>query len=63
MEWLKFIIENESKDIELKLVLRVPDKEIEIDLPGGNDRKISAIAHAGGKELLLELLEIIERIR
>lgn len=62
MEWLKILMATPSKDIELKLVLRVPGKDIEIDLPGGNDRKISAIAHAGGKDLLLELLQIIEDI-
>lgn len=59
MTWLKTMMSTPSKDIELKLVLRVPGKDIEIDLPGGNDRKLSAIAHAGGKDLLLELLEII----
>lgn len=63
MEWLKTMMATASKDIELKLVLRVPGKDIEIDLPGGNDRKLSAIAHAGGKDLLLELLEIIEDIK
>lgn len=63
MEWLKTMMATPSKDIQLKLVLRVPGKDIEIDLPGGNDRKLSAIAHAGGKELLLELLEIIEGIK
>lgn len=63
MEWLKIMMATASKDIQLKLVLRVPGKDIEIDLPGGNDRKLSAIAHAGGKELLLELLEIIEEIK
>lgn len=63
MEWLKTMMATPSKDIELKLVLRVPGKDIEIDLPGGNDRKLSAIAHAGGKELLLELLEIIQDIK
>lgn len=63
MEWLKTMMATSSKDIELKLVLRVPGKDIEIDLPGGSDRKLSAIAHAGGAELLRELLEIIQDIK
>lgn len=63
MEWLQTLMQTPSKDIELKLVLRVPGKDIEIDLPGGNDRKLSAVAHAGGKDLLLELLEIIQDIK
>lgn len=63
MDWLKTMMETASKDIELKLVLRVPGKDIEIDLPGGSDRKLSAVAHAGGKELLLELLSIIQDIK
>lgn len=63
MEWLKTMMATSSKDIELKLVLRVPGKDIEIDLPGGSDRKLSAIAHAGGVELLRELLEIIQDIK
>lgn len=63
MEWLKTMIATPSKDIELKLVLRVPGQDIEIDLPGGSDRKLSAIAHAGGVDLLRELLEIIGEIK
>lgn len=63
MDWLKTMMATASKNIELKLVLRVPGKDIEIDLPGGSDRKLSAVAHAGGKELLLELLEIIQDIK
>lgn len=62
MTWLKPMMDTASKDIKLKLVLRIPDKDIEIDLPS-TDRKLSAVAHAGGKELLLELLEIIRGIK
>ncbi len=60
-EWLKLLTEQSSKNIELKLVLRVPDKQVEIDLPS-TDTKFSAIAHAGGKEMLLELFDIIQEI-
>ena len=59
-EWLQTLAEQSSKNIELKLVLRIPDKEFEIDLPGGSDTKFSAIAHAGGKEMLMELYQIIQ---
>jgi len=59
-EWLQLIAEQSSKNIELKLVLRIPGKQVEIDLPGGSDTKFSAIAHAGGKELLMELYQIIQ---
>jgi len=59
-EWLQLIAEQSSKNIELKLVLRIPGKQFEIDLPGGSDTKFSAIAHAGGKELLMELYQIIQ---
>lgn len=61
-EWLQIIAEQSSKNIELKLVLRIPGKQVEIDLPGGSDTKFSAIAHAGGKELLLELFDIIQEL-
>jgi hypothetical protein len=59
MQWLKLLTTIPSKDIELKLVLRIPEKDIEIDLPD-SDRKLGAIAHAGGVPLLLELLEILQ---
>lgn len=59
-EWLQLIAEQSSKNIELKLVLRIPGKQVEIDLPGGSDTKFSAIAHAGGKEMLMELYQIIQ---
>lgn len=59
MTWLKLLTTIPSKDIELKLVLRIPEKDIEIDLPD-SDRKLGAIAHAGGIPLLTELLEILQ---
>lgn len=61
MEWLQMLVKTPSKDITLKLVLRIPDKNIEIDLPD-QDRKLGAIAHAGGIALLTELLEIVQNI-
>ncbi len=59
MKWLQALMETPSKDIDLKLVLRIPGKDIEIDIPGG-DVKLSAIAHGGGKDLLIELLLILQ---
>lgn len=59
--WLQKLVTTPSADIELKLVLRIPEKQIEIDLPD-KDRKLGAIIHAGGKELLLELLNIVQQI-
>lgn len=59
--WLQQLVNTSSTDIELKLVLRIPEKQIEIDLPD-QDRKLGAIIHAGGKTLLLELLEIVQQI-
>ena len=61
MKWLQALMDTPSKDISLKLVLRVPDKDIEIDIPGG-DVKLSAIAHGGGRDLLLELLQIMQKL-
>lgn len=61
MEWLKTIATTPSKDIKLKMYLQVPDKDVEIDLPG-NDAKLSAVAHGGGSALLNELYEIIKTI-
>lgn len=61
MKWLQAIMNTASKDIELKLVLRIPNQDIEIDIPGG-DVKLSAIAHGGGKELLAELLQILQKL-
>ena len=61
MHWLQTLVDMPSKDIQLKLVLRIPDKDIEIDLPD-SDRKLGAIAHGGGKELLIELLQILQKI-
>jgi len=61
MQWLQTLMETPSKDIDLKLVLRIPGKDIEIDIPGG-DVKLSAVAHGGGKDLLLELLDILEKL-
>jgi hypothetical protein len=61
MKWLKALMDTPSKDIDLKLVLRIPGKDIEIDIPGG-DVKLSAVAHGGGKELLLELLQILQKL-
>lgn len=58
MVWLQELMGQHSKDIELKLVLRIPSKQIEIDLPD-KDRKLGAIAHAGGIALLAELLNIV----
>lgn len=58
MQWLQELVNQKSKDIQLKLVLRIPSKQIEIDLPD-KDRKLGAIAHAGGTPLLVELLNII----
>lgn len=58
MAWLQELMGQHSKDIELKLVLRIPSKQIEIDLPD-KDRKLGAIAHAGGIALLAELLNIV----
>lgn len=60
-DWLQQLVNTPSADIELKLVLRIPEKQIEIDLPD-KDRKLGAIAHAGGKDLLLELLQIVQKI-
>lgn len=59
MAWLQTLMSTPSKDISLKLVLRIPGKDIEIDIPGG-DVKLSAVCHGGGKELLLELLQILQ---
>lgn len=61
MRWLQTLINTPSKDIQLKLVLRIPEKDIEIDLPD-SDRKLGAIAHGGGKELLIELLQILQKL-
>lgn len=61
MKWLQAIMNTASKDIELKLVLRIPNHDIEIDIPGG-DVKLSAICHGGGKDLLLELLQILQKL-
>jgi len=61
MKWLQTLVDMPSKDIQLKLVLRIPDKDIEIDLPD-SDRKLGAIAHGGGKELLIELLQILQKL-
>lgn len=61
-EWLQTLIKTPSKDVELKLVLRIPNRDIEIDLPD-KDRKFGAIAHAGGTEMLLELLGIIQNLK
>lgn len=58
-KWLKLISNTSGKDISLKLILRVPDKDIEIRLPD-SDSKFGAIAHAGGNKMLLELLQIIQ---
>lgn len=60
-DWLQKLVTTKSADIELKLVLRIPEKQIEIDLPD-KDRKLGAIIHAGGKDLLLELLQIVQKI-
>ena len=43
------------------MYLRIPEKDIEIDLPS-TDAKLSAVAHGGGSELLSELLNIIKTI-
>lgn len=61
MEWLKVLATTPSKDIALKMYLKIPEKDIEIDLPGG-DAKLSAVAHGGGGEMLNELYEIIKTI-
>ena len=61
MPWLQTLMNTPSHDIELKLVLRIPGKDIEIDIPGG-DVKLSAVAHSGGKELLTELLDILQKL-
>lgn len=61
MKWLQTLVNTPSKDIELKLVLRIPEKDIEIDLPD-SDRKLGAVAHGGGKELLIELLQILQKL-
>ncbi|MBQ3944388.1 MAG: hypothetical protein II670_02105 [Alphaproteobacteria bacterium] len=61
MKWLQAIMNTPSRDIELKLVLRIPDHDIEIDIPGG-DVKLSAVAHGGGRDLLLELLQILQKL-
>ena len=61
MEWLKVLANTPSKDIKLKMYLQIPEKDIEIDLPGG-DAKLAAIYHAGGNTLLSELLNIIKTI-
>ena len=60
-DWLQKLVTTKSADIELKLVLRIPEKQIEIDLPD-KDRKLGAIIHAGGSALLLELLAIVQQI-
>lgn len=61
MSWLKVLANTPSKDIKLKMYLQIPEKDIEIDLPGG-DTKLAAIYHAGGSTLLTELLNIIKTI-
>lgn len=61
MKWLQTLVDTPSKDIKLKLVLRIPEKDIEIDLPD-SDRKLGAVAHGGGKELLMELFEILQKL-
>ena len=61
MRWLQTLINTPSKDIQLKLVLRIPEKDIEIDLPD-SDRKLGAIAHGGGRDLLIELLQILQKL-
>lgn len=61
MSWLQTIATTPSKDIKLKMYLQIPEKDIEIDLPGG-DAKLAAIYHAGGNTLLSELLNIIKTI-
>lgn len=61
MEWLKVLANTPSKDIKLKMYLQIPEKDVEIDLPGG-DAKLAAIYHAGGNTLLSELLNIIKTI-
>lgn len=61
MHWLQTLVNTPSKDIQLKLVLRIPEKDIEIDLPD-SDRKLGAVAHGGGRELLIELLEILQKL-
>lgn len=61
MEWLKVLASTPSKDISIKMYLRIPDKDIEIDLPS-TDAKLSAVAHGGGADLLSELLNIIKTI-
>ena len=61
MKWLQALMDTPSKDIDLKLVLRIPGKDIEIDIPGG-DVKLSAVAHGGGKDLLIELLQILQQL-
>lgn len=61
MEWLKVLANTPSRDISIKMYLRIPEKDIEIDLPS-TDAKLSAVAHGGGAELLSELLNIIKTI-
>lgn len=61
MSWLKVLANTPSKDISIKMYLRIPEKDIEIDLPS-TDAKLSAVAHGGGSELLSELLNIIKTI-
>lgn len=60
-KWLKTLVNTPSKDISLKLVLRVPSENMEIDLPD-KEVKLAAIAHAGGKDLLMELIEILRNL-
>ena len=61
MEWLKVLATTTSKDISIKMYLKLPDKDVEIDLPS-TDAKLSAVAHGGGAAMINELYEIIQTI-
>lgn len=61
MEWLKVLASTPSKDISIKMYLKLPDKDVEIDLPS-TDAKLSAVAHGGGAAMINELYEIIQTI-
>lgn len=61
MTWLKTIATTPSKDIKLRMYLQIPDKQVDIDLPG-DDTKLTAVAHGGGATMLRELQEIIRTI-
>lgn len=60
-EWLKILANTPSKDVSIKMYLRIPDKDIEIDLPS-TDAKLSAVAHGGGAAMINELYNIIQTI-